>query len=335
MSKEIECPWCGEVHTISDFFARDEWKCPRCGMVIVIPKATTDTRPGDSDMPLQAGSPATTNAAPSAPTQQRAANEPDWRNHKVENPNRAVAKFTGETLSHALGFLVWPSLYAGFLVVITTVNIDIASFIFREFGLRVTRLMVFGTFVVVSAPALVLLLRCIIAFARVLNVAPPEGRRRTPQGTFRVFLEAAKLGLYRRAYNCLTDNAQKPGEVKLPKDDYLQEMMPDVSIDSFKSFGRFWEGIGFSFRPEWSHLKFKSLGADAVRLTVPLHARWSSKSLEVNKEFPHCLFAARKSQERNEKFLWSFVAVRRGAFWFLTSAFFWPSGRKYSEQPYY
>jgi hypothetical protein len=64
-------------------------------------------------------------------------------------------------------------------------------------------------------------------------------RRQTSEETVAAFLDAVKHRLWNRAYDCLTDSAQKVGAVELQKMDYLQKMMPDIRIDSLESFKHF------------------------------------------------------------------------------------------------
>lgn len=58
-------------------------------------------------------------------------------------------------------------------------------------------------------------------------------KRQTAEETVAAFLGAVKHRLWNRAYDCLTDSAQKVGAVE------LQKMMPDIRIDLLESFKHF------------------------------------------------------------------------------------------------
>ena len=73
-------------------------------------------------------------------------------------------------------------------------------------------------------------------------------KRNTPCATVKTFIDALKHGLYRRAYNCLTDTAQEQAEVTLPRTDYLQQRMPTVAFHSLWTFLKYWRDVPFELR---------------------------------------------------------------------------------------
>lgn len=138
-------------------------------------------------------------------------------------------------------------------------------------------------------------------------------KNKTPEATVQTFMEAVRYGLWKRAYNCLTDAAQATGAVTLVRKGYLQTAMPNIRVNSEGSLKRCWSGLEFSYAPQWYSMTCESLDDETAMVALPFYATWS-----VEQEG--------KEQKFSQVFECPFVVVRRGDFWFLANGFFWPSG---------
>ncbi len=129
----------------------------------------------------------------------------------------------------------------------------------------------------------------------------------SPQSSLKCFLNSIKSDLYERAYNLLTDRAQKAGRVKLPRKGVLSEKMPEIAIEDLSSFRQFWTDMGtFSWKAKTRKISEKTLDSHTTLLTIPVIVDNPSK----------------KPQKLS--FEAEFVLVKRQEFWFLANGFLWP-----------
>jgi hypothetical protein len=143
--------------------------------------------------------------------------------------------------------------------------------------------------------------------------------RRTAVGTLEAFYSAVELGLWRRAYNCLTDPAQDTAELRLPREHPLQQKMPEiVRIDSLASFKGFWSNLPFSCKPLWDEMESDPIDEHSVIVNLHLRATWSIANGD-------------KQEQKSEDLGFPFLLVRRGGYWFLCNGFFWPLAANHSS----
>lgn len=129
----------------------------------------------------------------------------------------------------------------------------------------------------------------------------------SPQSSLKCFLNSIKNDLYERAYNILTDHAQKAGRVKLPRKGVLSEKMPEIVIENLSSFKRFWTDMGtFSWKAKTRKIREKALDTHTTLLTIPVIVDNPSK------------------KRHKLSFEAEFVLVKRQELWFLANGFLWP-----------
>jgi len=85
------------------------------------------------------------------------------------------------------------------------------------------------------------------------------------------FLNSIKSDLYQRAYDLLTDGAQKAGRLELPRKGILSEKMPEIVIEDFSSFERFWKSMGiFCWKAKTRKIRHKALNENTTLLKISL-----------------------------------------------------------------
>lgn len=129
----------------------------------------------------------------------------------------------------------------------------------------------------------------------------------SPRSSLKSFLNSIKSDLYERAYNLLTDQAQKAGRVKLPRKGVLSEKMPEIVMEDLSSFKRFWTDMEtFSWKAKTRKIRQKAVDSHTTLLIIPIIVDNPSKKP------PKLSFEA------------EFVLVKRQEFWFLANGFLWP-----------
>ncbi len=232
---------------------------------------------------------------------------------RVRTPQRALEKFRFETKLTAVK-------NAG-IAVAALVGLPLLALVLHLIDSAVKGDLfpghLFALLFLVSAPFI--FLAFVLVSVRVLTVGYSTAKRATPAEAVKTFLDAVELGLWQRAFNCLTDTAQNSGRVELPKLDYLQKKMPDIEIESSESLKNFWGRISFQWSPQWKAMKFFPLSDRAVRIILPLTITWSVTD-------------GGKEKRREETVEAVFLAIEKGGHWFLANGFFWPEGRKYLHE---
>ena len=129
----------------------------------------------------------------------------------------------------------------------------------------------------------------------------------SPQSSLKCFLNSIRSDLCERAYNLLTDQAQKAGRVKLPRKGVLSEKMPEIVIEDLSSFKRFWTDMGtFSWKAKTRKIRAKALDSHTTLLTIPVVVDNPSKKGD------------------KLSFEAEFVLVKRQELWFLANGSLWP-----------
>lgn len=144
----------------------------------------------------------------------------------------------------------------------------------------------------------------------------------TPERTVACFFNALGSQLYRRAYNCLTDQAQTMA-VEFPRDHPIQRSMPAASWDSAESFGAFWSGLVFSWQPQLSGAMSYSINDDAVKMEVPVLCRWTQAGSIVTQD-AEVKAPDGSPNDETQTVSCPFLVVRRSGYWFLCNGAFWP-----------
>lgn len=230
---------------------------------------------------------------------------------QVDNPQRALEKFSSETKVAAFKNIVGSVIVAFFVF-----GLPILWFsLWREESSFPGSTIILLLFPVVLIVFIISMKEAIKRF----SLAAVVPKRQTAEETVRTFLEAIEDRLWNRAYSCLTDSAQKVGTVELQKIDYLQEMMPDIRIYSAESFRSFWSRIKFTFKPQWDLMRSSPMNAQTTKVIVPLRATWQGWWIGQQGQ----------KGELIEDFECPFLAVERDGYWFLANGFFWPEGLKY------
>jgi len=128
----------------------------------------------------------------------------------------------------------------------------------------------------------------------------------TPPKAIASFLRALSTGLFERAYDLLTDEARHMGRVDLPKMGIWEKKLPDLDITDLVSFGTWWRGLGFNWKPDWSTLKEWRLADDLSVLQIAIVVRNPERNVE------------------RTQFDTVFPLVKREGAWFIAKPFFWP-----------
>jgi len=113
---------------------------------------------------------------------------------EVDNPQRALQKFSFEAMAGGAGILIFAIVAPIFLSIIGIVSYFIDSII--KFDPFPGNLIAIGCFIVAPIVFIILVKKAIKVFS--LAMVVPE--RRTAQGTVRTFFESIKAGLWKRSY---------------------------------------------------------------------------------------------------------------------------------------
>jgi hypothetical protein len=156
------------------------------------------------------------------------------------------------------------------------------------------------------------------ARCRALLAGMAKPNLKVPEHTVEVFLTALRHRLYNRAYNCLTDTAQRGTYIEVKAENYLQpEDVETIEISSQGDFAQLMEQMctaisGYQIVPKSSRF----LGNDAAVVAVMLDLTWriGGDNMCVSESVP-----------------WEFALVKRGGYWLITNGFYWPVGRKYQR----
>lgn len=130
---------------------------------------------------------------------------------------------------------------------------------------------------------------------------------KTPEAAVRTFLSSLKKGLHERAYNLLTDTAQRLGKQDMPNDDMMQKKMPDLYFEDLDTFKTFWNSIQFP----WKLSEFQQPKAQKINVSAAL--------VEMPIDLDRIV-----SRDDERPFTAKFVTVKRGDSWFIANSFFWP-----------
>jgi len=129
----------------------------------------------------------------------------------------------------------------------------------------------------------------------------------SPESSLKCFLNSIRSDLYERAYNLLTDHAQKAGMVKLPRKGILSEKMPEIVIENLSSFKRFWTDMEtFSWKAKTRKIREKVLDSHVTLLIIPVIVDNPLK------------------KRQKLSFEAEFVLIKRQELWFLANGFLWP-----------
>ena len=169
-----------------------------------------------------------------------------------------------------------------------------------EFGISLT----WGLLLIVT---IVVFPYCVYSGLRSFVVSFLKPDLSSPESSLKCFLNSIKSDLYERAYNLLTESAQKTGRIKLPRKGALSEKMPEVVIEDLPSFKRFWENVEtFCWKAKIRKIHQKDFDENITLLKIPLIADNPSKKHD------------------KLSFEAEFVLVRRQGLWFLANSFWWP-----------
>jgi hypothetical protein len=126
----------------------------------------------------------------------------------------------------------------------------------------------------------------------------------TPEGVLRIFVAALRASKWQRARNCLTDDAQRTDPSRLVP--YGRSAIGrSHGLHPVHSFAD-WHALAKLLRePDWTKLRADAVADDIVHLTLPLKFVWNVMTVPNDTVCP-------------------FVAMRRGPWWFLANAYFYP-----------
>jgi hypothetical protein len=256
----------------------------------------------------------------------------DAAHHIVIDPLRALHTRTGEaSAAVAIALVLGAVSFSVFLALIPIGTYVWTHWMPKSFPGFMTFIMVaswlslpwIGAFCAVGL-AVAFLFRACGALVQIVN--PP--RHRTPAQTLRTFFRALRNSLPQRAYDCLTDQAQRQARVLAPECDFLPgRMLRAASFDSVETFSGYWSR--FHVAAPWTawvpatlstpvlvpfvlRVRIQEVDAATVFVTVPILARWQF---------------TKKAQPSSRWFEAAFVMVNRGESWFLTNGYLVPCKR--------
>ena len=235
--------------------------------------------------------------------------EVDSQKQNVADPGRATRKYLAvgirnlivyPTIGGIISGLAW---WAHLFVDRFMESSSISGIIIPDIIEFVTSL-AWGLLLIV---AIVVFPYCVYSGMRSFLVSSLNPNLSSPQSSLKCFLNSIKSDLYERAYNLLTDHAQKAGRVELPRKGVLSQKMPEIVIENLSSFKRFWTDMGtFSWKAKTRKIHEKTLDSHTTLLTIPVIVDNPSKKR------PKLSFQA------------EFVLVKRQELWFLANGFLWP-----------
>jgi hypothetical protein len=130
---------------------------------------------------------------------------------------------------------------------------------------------------------------------------------KTPEKAVESYISALKKGLHERAYNLLTDKAQKLSKLVFPKEDKMQQKMPDLYYEDLNSFKSFWNSIQFP----WKQHEYSRPKAEIINESTAL-VKTKIVTDRIVDDMDEYDFTAK------------FVTVKRENKWFLANGYFWP-----------
>lgn len=157
--------------------------------------------------------------------------------------------------------------------------------------------------------AIVVFPYCVYSGLRSFLVSFLKPNLSSSESSLKCFLNSIKSDLYERAYNLLTDGAQKAGRIELPRKGVLSEKMPKIVIEDLSFFERFWKNMAaFSWKTKKRKICEKALDQNTTLLKIPLIVDNPSK------------------RHNKLSFEAEFLLIKRQGLWF-----FWPmvSGGRY------
>jgi len=230
--------------------------------------------------------------------------EIDPQKHNVIDPTRATRKYLAvgirnlifyPTIGGIVSGLAW---WAHLFVDRFMENPSIPSII--EFGISLA----WGLLLIV---AIVVFPYCVYSGLRSFLVSFLKPNLSSPESSLKCFLNSIKSDLYERAYNLLTDGAQKAGRIELPRKGVLSEKMPEIVIEDLSSFERYWKNMAaFSWKAKTRKICEKALDQNTTLLKIPLIVDNPSK------RYNKLSFEA------------EFLLIKRQGLWFLANGFWWP-----------
>ncbi len=235
--------------------------------------------------------------------------EMDPQKHNVADPGRATRKYLAvgirnlivyPTIGGIVSGLAW---WAHFFVDRFMENSSISGVIIPDIIEFVTSL-AWGLLLIV---AIVVFPYCLYLGLRSFLVSSLKPDLSSPESSLKCFLNSIKSDLYERAYNLLTDHAQKVGSVKLPRKGIFSKKMPKIIIENLSSFKRFWTDMEtFSWKAKARRIRQKAVDSHYTLLTIPVIVDNPSK------------------KRHKLSFEAEFVLVKRQELWFLANGFLWP-----------
>ena len=235
--------------------------------------------------------------------------EMDPQKHNVADPGRATRKYLAvgirnlivyPTIGGIVSGLAW---WAHLFVDRFMENSSISSVIIPDIIEFVTSL-AWGLLLIV---AIVVFPYCLYLGLRSFLVSSLKPDLSSPQSSLKCFLNSIKSDLYERAYNLLTDHAQKVGSVRLPRKGIFSKKMPEIIIENLSSFKRFWTDMEtFSWKAKARRIRQKAVDSHYTLLTIPVIVDNPSK------------------KRHKLSFEAEFVLVKRQELWFLANGFLWP-----------
>jgi hypothetical protein len=169
----------------------------------------------------------------------------DAPRHTVSDPARAEQFHPHEALGAVLTSLIVGLVAAGVFVALIPVGMYVwANWMPRSFPNFFVALIVMAVLSLPWIGAFGALAASLWSAIRLVGglvqlVSPP--RQRTPGQTLRTFFRSLRNSLWGRAYNCLTDQAQRQTHLEAPDCAFLPYgILRTAKFDSIETFQRYW-----------------------------------------------------------------------------------------------
>jgi len=229
----------------------------------------------------------------------------DPRSHLVSQPARSERRWIRDAFPVVLGVLPNVVGVAFFSVLLMAIKLRIdpdSSSRAGNFVVGIIILYMLGS-----------LLEEIVRACCAVRVVCRTPVKETPEAVLQTFAESVCLGLYRRAYDCLTDVGQHQEPVHLARLSDASKKLPTPSFVDLRGFIHYWQEMpGFGFQTDqvtvvnagkggWPY----AYGEAAAKLTVVVILTVDTPS--------------GKAQE--DRIMAEFAAVKRGGRWFLANGF--------------